>query len=569
MYDRVIVAAREKPQVESWKMIGRLAMDELGVAARVVSCRDAEQCEELRNDDPDSKDLLIIEIALPASADAIAVPGGSGGEDLVTKLQGRPLPPACILVGCYDDRLIAKIGQMPRCKLLGASSDLLPNVVGLARRLGADAPRTAEIDAERAWALLEVFLAGPMTSFFRLFTGRGDVASEPILRSCELSSLQIELIIEKSRKLSRDFSNNIADPACWQNYSREWQKHYASLGADVYRLISQDTFHELWGRARQAAEGSARIRFTLGRHVYDGLWESAYNEKQESWLMLDGGITRRAHLTNPTPLNLRPLDGGDGVVNVLAIFSDIAPGSKLVGPDDAVWQGLVNGLSLNAQERLGRRPKTQDLFPTLANLDDERDMLLKLDVENGQRLDVDHISSKDIGSTETLLGNVREKIKKTLSPGRSCHYDVVHFAGHALFSEESDQRGYLMFGDAKMTEAVPIAVFADLLRQAGVQLAYLNCCKSSASRAAFDLANNRVPLAIGFAWDLETSKAIAFAEAFYRHLLESELKVCHAFHLARTELHSIHQEGDPIWTAPVLVAQPEQWGNVETCFARA
>jgi CHAT domain-containing protein len=148
---------------------------------------------------------------------------------------------------------------------------------------------------------------------------------------------------------------------------------------------------------------------------------------------------------------------------------------------------------------------------------------------------------------------------------KSRRYDIVHFAGHALFAEgpEQDARGYLVFSGFPKPEAVPISIVASWLADAGVQLVYLSCCQSSASSAALEFARNSIPMAIGFHWDLDDSKAPVFAKQFYEELLKAKLKVCPAVSKARLELYNKHLAGDPIWASPILIAQPMNWIQVE------
>jgi CHAT domain-containing protein len=113
-------------------------------------------------------------------------------------------------------------------------------------------------------------------------------------------------------------------------------------------------------------------------------------------------------------------------------------------------------------------------------------------------------------------------------------------------------------------EAVPIATVAEWLDKSGVQLVYLSCCRSSAASAALELARSDVPLTIGFNWNLDDEKAVDFARDFYGELLnEARLKVCVAFSRARRTLYRYFSGGDPIWAAPVLIAQPEDWSVIE------
>ena len=101
------------------------------------------------------------------------------------------------------------------------------------------------------------------------------------------------------------------------------------------------------------------------------------------------------------------------------------------------------------------------------------------------------------------------------------------------------------------------------LRDTSVELVYLSCCRSSASRAAAEFARNSIRTTIGFSWDLVDEKAVKFSKQFYDELFKNRLNVCSALRRAREDLHEVFENGDPIWASPVLFAQPSDWKHVE------
>jgi hypothetical protein len=210
-------------------------------------------------------------------------------------------------------------------------------------------------------------------------------------------------------------------------------------------------------------------------------------------------------------------------------------------------------------------------LPALPHLDDEEKLLRdlkrapkRIGAEAGARfkVNVDVLPVKNAAADKTW--SQAAAAERWLSK-KARRYDVVHFAGHALFADgmEQDARGYLIFSGFPEPEAVPISIVATWLANAGVQLVYLSCCQSSAASAALEFARNSIPMAIGFHWDLDDSKAPVFAKHFYEELLKSNLKVCPAVSKARLELYNKHLAGDPIWASPILIAQPMNWIQVE------
>lgn len=570
MYDRMIVAAADRSQRDSWKLLVELFLKKkLGPQATVVSCRDAHELALVLEARSDSRDLVILDAELPAAPDD--GPDGENGLALVQRLQGAESVPACIVVEGSSRLPPAWVNklQMWKCRLLSPTTPRMEDLVQVLIDFGRAMALGKPPEPAAPWAMLEVNVKGPLDSSFTLHLS--DRPQEE--KSFDLDIVQLEAILARSREIRHEISTRLPDRDAWRAY--DWKKAYADLGRQVFSLINRDGFQRLWGKAEGRAESNARLRFTLDSTAYDGLWESIYDDSRETYLMLNGGVARRARVpSGDRPVVVRPLDAGDGKINMLVISSNIAARSKVHGPEDRDWEDFYNLLKREKADALETKVYTEDLFPPLGDLATEIAALKRVEAQQnaaagGTELVIEILESDDPKDRRPLHERVRSALTGPVPPDRKYRYDVVHFAGHALFGPEAGERGYLIFGSPETTEAVPVSVFAGWLKQADVQLVYLNCCRSSASTAAFELARSGVPLAIGFAWDLDTDKAVQFASRFYELLVEKDLKVCQAFQLARQEFHRNHLGGHPIWTAPVLVAQPDGWEKVETCFARA
>jgi hypothetical protein len=271
--------------------------------------------------------------------------------------------------------------------------------------------------------------------------------------------------------------------------------------------------------------------------------------------MLENTVTRRARGGNQMgvfPNESGQIDAEDGTLNVLVIKSNVPDGSLPKGPDDMLWQRYWESYD--------------GTLPALPHLNDEEKVLRDLKKRTGGsakfkvNVDVLPVKLPAVGQNWSLATAVQRWLSE-----KARRYDVVHFAGHALFADgpEQDARGYLVFSGFPNPEAVPISIIATWLANAGVQLVYLSCCQSSAASAALEFARNNIPMAIGFHWDLDDSKAPVFAKQFYEELLKSNLKVCRAVSRARLELYNKYLAGDPIWASPILIAQPMNWIQVE------
>jgi hypothetical protein len=296
------------------------------------------------------------------------------------------------------------------------------------------------------------------------------------------------------------------------------------------------------GRVKQ----NVRFRFNLDRSAYDALWEAIFDASEERFLMLEDMISRRA--AQSLVPSRRKLGSNDGVLRVLGVPSDVRAVTPLEGPADELWKQYWGGLPV----------------AELEYLNDEMEVLRSLQTERG--IEVEILSPQHSRERWSLADDVERLLTGGNRSSAGKHFDIVHFAGHALFDpadEHGDRRGYLVFAGSPKARAVPIAKVARWLAQAGVELVYLSCCRSSAPEAAFELAGNNMPMTIGFAWDLDDFKAVEFARTFYAELLAARLKVCPAFLETRRKLYVDYKNGDPIWASTVFIAQSADWERME------
>jgi hypothetical protein len=581
----------------------------------VVSATSVEEVRKRRSSARGRNQLLIVVASLPerqSSPDPRATPG----LELIKSVAREPEPLKCILVSERVEHYLAVQG-LTRCEWLAVDcrTNYVEQCLLLARKLaiisgeqssrpgnmqtscGAAPGALAEIsnapsiksspvpdvmvattsdeppagilqqsdETKDPFALIEVKL--PSEARFatvRLEIHQSDQVQKSEVQPLNLNQSAVNELVKDSLALKDRLSKALQDPHKWQRYRERWQADYRALGERVSSLLSPTSFNLLYGMGRGAAGDNVRLRFSLEQPCFDGLWEAIFDGLGQRFMMLDNTVTRRAHLqdtlgifaneaSRPHGLANR-ISARDGILNVLVIQSNVPDGSAPDGPDD-LWK--EHWTSLKAD------------LPNLLHLDEEVKVIRELQrartATGGnarcRRVKVDVLPLRTPRRSWSLADLVEGTLK---DPSRN--YDIVHFAGHALFAtnaKKGDGRGYLIFSGHPNPRAVPIATVASWLEKSGVQLVYLSCCRSSAARAALELARNDVPMTIGFHWDLDDSKAVDFAESFYDELLKTDLKVCQAMRRVRRKLYERHENGDPIWASPVLVAQPMDWIRVE------
>ena len=592
----IIVASGDADELDELLNGAQEISSRLRPRATVRVASSVEELEQKRQKENSATELLILTASLPqtrSSPDEEHEPGLS----FVKKL--GPGAPACILVSGRME-LYRVVQAINRCELLllDSATSYIEDCLRLAGRLGIipeepipDCPPLARIGAgpvggpaaikpgsdsggapaaqmiggltpvgpvavapeNVVYALLEV----DMPTDPRLATVRLEIHSPGKVRR-DAASLSLDVAnIEQLMKECQDLKSKLSDNKRWKQYYAQWHADYLKLGERLSSLLwNSGSFKEYYYYADGAAAGNVRIRFNLQEPWFHGFWEAISLESGERRLvMLENTVTRRALGGNQLGeflSNDGQIDAEDGTLNVLVVNSNVMDQSTPKGPDDLLWKTYW-------ESRDGT-------LPELIHLDDEMKVLRGLPklTRDGSKLEVnvDVVPRKrpPAGKAWSLAADVERRLKD-----RSRRYDIVHFAGHALFAEgpAADARGYLVFSGFPEPEAISIATVATWLADAGVQLVYLSCCQSSAASAALEFARNKIPMAIGFHWDLDDSKAPVFAKEFYEQLLTAKLKVCPAVNKARLALYNKHRAGDPIWASPVLIAQPMNWIQVE------
>ncbi|WP_442579087.1 CHAT domain-containing protein [Mesorhizobium sp. ASY16-5R] len=550
----IIVASGDPDQLGELADCAKKIMDLMNPAddGRIFTALSVEDVEILHGRVAEQeKELLIIEADLPSQRSRGQ---GGAGFDLLKKLQEKDSPPAAILVSIHSEHAL-DVQHLKRSEviLVGASTDYVGLATKRAYALGVTSstsflkpqpntpmPVQVQVESPKRYALIEVDVRKDMKhSMVRLQINDPERRQEEA-EWLDLNEAEVTDFLKESRRFRENLSNAFAETPRSRTFRDRWHFHYTSLGQRAHKMLWRDPFDKYYLRAQARVGPNIRVRFNLDPSVYDGLWESLRDQGNERFLMIGDSLARRVAREQLPVDEPRPEIGGRGAtLNVLAVGSDVSRNSVPEGPEDVGWKNYwADGA----------------LLRNLPHVEKEIEMLMEL---NNPAIKVKPLKFRGGVKPSSLADKLERELKE-----HPRLYDVLHFAGHALFApgkRGKDSRGYLVFSGSPRPRAVTIAEVASWLAGTSVQLVYLSCCRSSAAKAAIELANIGVPMTIGFNWDLDDVKAVDFAKEFYEALLESQLQVCTAFRKARLTLHNRHEVYDGIWASPVLVAQPRNW----------
>lgn len=546
---------------------------------RAVTIRLAASVDDVQRKLNSDTLLLIVTASLPQSRSSTAN-DQQPALDFISSLQSKLQSPPCILVSDRPEHF--RVAQrMKKCELLfiDSSTDYLEDCVQLARMLGTivDAadpappgyndsqvisavvpPRApAERTESSKFALVDVDLPADLrfaTVRLEVHEGADVQRNDPV--PLRLNEKKVGLLVKECKNLPEKLPNRQTES---EQYYRKWKVEYSKLGKRFGNLLwSTQSFTDIYNMGLGAANGNVRVRFNLEQPWFDGLWEATIPSRRgQRFLMLDNTVARRARQEN---IGSYSRDTGGfttpmGTLRVLVINSNVDDESIPENSADPLWEKHWTRCG-DRLARLGHLEDEVNVLRALSGLNKVKTDVSQLDVKVDVLPAVSHLPDEEW----SLADEVRTKLQAAVHG-----YDIVHFAGHALFTEgpKGGGQGHLVFAGYPRPRAVSVAEIATWLADAKVQLVYLSCCRSSAALAALEFARNKIPMVIGFQWDIDDAKAPRFASEFYQELLRSHLKVCRAVSRARLNLFNSSGGSDPIWASPVLIAQPVDWVQAE------
>jgi hypothetical protein len=585
MRPKVIIACSQIDLLELLLESASIAVSKLDPEMEPFICTSVRELELIRKRKRSSEiELLIIHAGLLENPSA-GQTAEKMGLEFILSLKQETQPPQCIAV-CEDidrnDAITLQSLGYARTLLIDMRTDytgFFETIIRSMRMIDITVPeigdpsrgKTAKCkDPDKTpFALLDLDIpknSKETTITLSIFNSSNNQSFQV---PAKINPRYLRDFVSKSRALRDRISQALIDPEDWRNYVYHWHEEYRSIGQLAFEIMSTKEFDDLLQRARTSVGSNyVRIRFSLHQDHFDGLWEAVFNQNSSRYFIEENIITRRISSFYNESAN--QIDADDGTLNILAIAADVGPDASVSGPNDAMWDNywsMYGGQFTSLKMINDEMNIISSLHSSLTGQPGKHSSNINVRVLQGQ---VGGTSWSMAREVKNILRNARDN-KYSQSSLSAQRFDVVHFAGHALFSPEGsrgDRRGYVIFPGNPVAEAIPIAEFAHWLADAGVQLVYLSCCRSGAGEAALELARNNVPMTIGFNWDLEEKLAVHVASIFYDELIGSDLKVCQAFDRARRSLRAKFSYGDPIWASPVLFAQSSDWSKLEASFAK-
>jgi hypothetical protein len=519
-------------------------------------------------------DLAVVELHLLAERRIARDLSQHAGLKLLQELHEVGLTlPSVLLVDKVDTWILKASQTLPACELLVPDDDLasqLEATLDRLSRLTGKAPpdaagatpsakegpstgqpigaRTNRVESARTYgpslvpesvATIEIDLPFGRPATYKISGRRGTQELKIDTQVLNIEWNELDTVVEVSRTLHQT--------------SEHWEKYLRLAGERLSDIFDRGQFARDFNITRGWCGDSlnnVHIRFNITRELHSVAFEALYDSSEPregyGYLMLRAPVVRRAHgFHHSRQLRLER----DRPVSILVIEANVGRVEQLSGPDDPdlekyFWDNTLEDLNNTTQElnyfkKLSARSKKDSCL---------RQAINKITVLSGK--------------AAARGGNFAKAIERELTGKAALTYDIVHFAGHSIFVQDShggDSRGFLILPGDPHPEALPIGTFADWLGAAGTQFVYLSSCRSSEADAAFELAGNGVPAVVGFRWDLDDDRAAEYAREFYEQLLIACPAFDEAFLRTRRLMYNRYRRNDRIWAAPILMLQPQEW----------
>jgi CHAT domain-containing protein len=160
-----------------------------------------------------------------------------------------------------------------------------------------------------------------------------------------------------------------------------------------------------------------------------------------------------------------------------------------------------------------------------------------------------------------ILQSGQDAIKQIEAAFDGALFDVVHFAGHSVRSDTTNDVFLVLPGSQKRS-AIPYNAedFARRAAEANARLVILSSCEGASCRALARMAAVGIPAVAGFRWKVDDRDAALFTPALHKALRTGQhaVPVAHAFHEALRAVKEPAQER-LTWFSPVLMLQRTVW----------
>jgi len=318
----------------------------------------------------------------------------------------------------------------------------------------------------------------------------------------------------------------------------DWENHLRYIGNRLTQRLFVDTPNlqkSYWENARQK---KIEICFDVARSIHPVILEAlieprsfiTHSKDSGNFWMLEAPIYRR--LRNETPTERYPLFQG--------------PRDRQSPINCLIIESPVGGLAPEVTNSSGK-PVSLDELPSASREANSLETYLR---DNKNKFCLGEILR--IHPADLHGESFRQTVHKELTR-EHFSWHLVHYAGHCYY-DESSKKGYVFFPGEAFVEAVDLTTFSAWLSR--TQFVYLSACRSSEEQVVFELANNNVPAAVGFRWELEDDAAAAYTSLFYQQLFEVRRSLEYAFLDARHRMSTNEKYAKKrIWAAPMLIMQ--------------
>ncbi|ACN13868.1 hypothetical protein HRM2_07540 [Desulforapulum autotrophicum HRM2] len=312
----------------------------------------------------------------------------------------------------------------------------------------------------------------------------------------------------------------------------DWKDKLHAIGYEILKELFEQNraFHEKFNylKTKVSDEKNITIRFDVEEDIYPLVLEAVLDERKD-YRMLQSPLFRSVKMGDPIGgssdilfvdnVNERPS------INCLIIAADAA--------GDVVDKNINNGNKIH--------------LPPLPEVLNETHSICDYLHINKKKFKINHVDMVVPKQKSDFWNDLKECLTDRT-------WDLIHYAGHSYFDPVS-KTGYFFYPGKETPIPVKSDNFCHTLRYRNkTQMIYLSSCQSSGADFVLRLAQQLIPVIIGFRWPIDDDKATEYAMLLYENLFEKNKSLPDAFFETRRKVNEKYSDNS-IWAAAMLIIQ--------------
>lgn len=356
-----------------------------------------------------------------------------------------------------------------------------------------------------------------------------------------------------------------------ESVEKNWQElpdRLNRIGTDGSMLFTEGNFRKKYRKALSLAEDDnnrkVMVKIKTSPEQFGGLYEAIKPTCDDKPFVIKHPTIRTVSFDLPKPsLKWTSLDR----INILVVLADTGPRRERILHYGAEQE--LPGVALGPLPYVAEEGKIFERLKQAVTGDQPFSPFRSGKAAKPLCVGIGKITILTLGDTGDSFKDAIER-ELTEPTEAAEQYDIFHFAGHTFDPDSGGPNSNCQFilpsPNPDKLVGVNLATLSGWLEDSNVQFVYLSCCSSvppsggstganTPAAVAQILAQDCIPVTLGFRWNIVDKSAAKFAKIFYQNLFCNTIYFEDATQKSRDKIYRDSATQDIMWAAPVLLYQ--------------